>query len=70
MIFWTKYCQKTLKPNILIRLRGYSYGIAQTRLSGLAHLGEVSRSLRNSYKNMMCSYEKWARPPRWDLHLI
>ena len=24
-------------------------------------------SLRNSYKHIMCSYEKWASPPKWDL---
>ena len=48
-------------------VRGCSYGGELARLSGLAHLGEISPSLRNSYKNMMCSYEKWTGPPRWDL---
>ena len=39
-------------------LRGYSYGGELARLGGLAHLSEISPSLRNSYKNIMCSYEK------------
>ena len=39
-------------------LRGCSYGGKLTRLGGLARLSEVSPSLRNSYKNIMCSYEK------------
>ena len=25
-------------------------------------------SLRNSFKNIMCSQQKWASPPRWDLN--
>ena len=37
------------------------------RLGRLARLGEISPSLRNSYKNIMCSYEKRASPPKWDL---
>ena len=48
-------------------LRGYSYGGELARLSGLARLSEISPSLRNSYKNIMCSYKTWASPPRWDL---
>ena len=41
-----------------INLGGCSYGGEIARLGGLAHLGEISPSLRNSYKNIMCSYEK------------
>ena len=48
-------------------LRGCSYGGELAQLGGLARLSEISPSLRNSYKNIMCSYEKWASPPRWDL---
>ena len=47
--------------------RGCSYGGELARLGGLARLGEISPFLRNSYKNIMCSYEKWASPPRWHL---
>ena len=47
--------------------RGCSCGGELARLGGLARLGEISPSLRNSYKNIMCSYEKWPSPPRWDL---
>ena len=43
--------------------RGWSYRGEMARLGGLAHLGEISPSLRNSYKNV-CSYEKLASPPR------
>ena len=39
-------------------VRGCSYGGELARLIGLACLGEISPSLRNSYKNIMCSYEK------------
>ena len=39
-------------------LRGCSYGGELARLGGLARLVEISPSLRNSYKNIMCSYEK------------
>ena len=39
-------------------LRGCLYGGELTRLVGLAHLGEISRSLRNSYKNVVYSHEK------------
>ena len=38
-------------------LRGSTYGGELARLGGLAHQGEISAPLRNSYKNM-CSYEK------------
>ena len=48
-------------------LRGCSYGGQLARLGGLAHLSEISPSLRNSYKIIMYSYEKWANLPRWDL---
>ena len=37
-------------------LRGCSYGVEL-----------APPSLRNSYKNIMCSYERWANPPRWYL---
>ena len=39
-------------------LRGCSYGGELARLGGLARLGEISPTLRNSYKYIMCSYEK------------
>ena len=39
-------------------LRGCSYGGELARLGGLARLSEISPSLRKSYKNIMCSYEK------------
>ena len=39
-------------------LRGCSYGGELVRLGGLARLSEISPSLRNSYRNIMCSYEK------------
>ena len=42
------------------------YGGELARLGGLAHLGEISPSLRNSFKNRTCSYDRWARLPRWD----
>ena len=42
------------------------YGGELARLGGLAHLGEILPSLRNSFKNRMCSYDRWARLPRWD----
>ena len=48
-------------------VRGCSYGGEPARLGGLAPLSEISPFLRNSYKNIMCSYEKWASLPRWDL---
>ena len=47
--------------------RGCSYERELARLDGLPHLGEISICFRNSYKSIMCSYEKWASPPRWDL---
>ena len=37
------------------------------RLGELANLGKISPSLRNSYENIMCSFEKWASPPLWNL---
>ena len=62
---------KILKKSFYkILLKGYSYGGEQARLGGLARLGEISPSLRNSYKNIMCSYKNWASPPRWDLTLF
>ena len=50
-----------------MKLRGCSYGVELAQLDGLARLGEISPSLRNSYKNIMGSHEKHASPPRWDL---
>ena len=40
-----------------VGVRGCSYGGELTRLGGLVRLGEISPSLKNSYKKM-CSYEK------------
>ena len=48
-------------------IRGCSYGGELTRVGGPAHLGGVSRTLRNSYKNVASLYEKFASPSRWDL---
>ena len=58
---------KPLSQNfhILSSFRHFLYGGELARLGGLAHLGEISPSLRKSCKNIMCSYGKWARPPRW-----
>ena len=39
-------------------LKGCSYGGELARLGGLARLGEISPSLKNSYENIMCSHEK------------
>ena len=39
-------------------LRGCSYGGELARLDELARLSEISPSLRNSYKSIMCSYER------------
>ena len=44
--------------NWFVLLRGCSYGGELAQLGGLARLVEISPSLRNSYKNIMCSYEK------------
>ena len=52
---------------LLDSLRGWSYKGELARLSGLAHLGEISPCLRNFFKNIKLSYEKWASPPRWDI---
>ena len=49
---------------LLDGIRSCSYGGELARLGRLARLGEISPSLRNSYKNVMCSYEKQANPPR------
>ena len=50
----------------VILLRDCSYGGELAELGVLGHLGEISSSLRNPYKNMR-SYQKWASAPRWDL---
>ena len=47
-----------------VRIRSCSYGGDLVRLGGLAHLGQISPSLRNSFKRIMCSYEEWASPSR------
>ena len=39
-------------------LKGCSYGGGLVQLGELARLSEISPSLRNSYNNIMCSYEK------------
>ena len=49
---WTGFYKITVK-----RLRGCLYRGELARLSGLADPGGIS-PLRNSYKNIMCSYEK------------
>ena len=49
------------------QVRGFSFGGELTQLGGLARLGGTSPSLRNSYENIMYSYEKWGRLPMWDL---
>ena len=66
----------TLVKGLIISIE-YCFGIPFTyrgclktgklaRLGRLVHLGEISPSLTNSFKNTLCSYEKWASPPRWD----
>ena len=72
MLLEKDFCNKQwrkaiIQINVLILLRACSYGGELARLSGLARLSEISPSLRNSYKNIMYSYEKWASPPRWDV---
>ena len=57
----------TQSPVLNFWLRRCLYGGKLARLGGLAHQDKISRSLRNSYKNIMCSYEKWALPPRLAL---
>ena len=52
------------EKNASIIVRGSSYGGELVRLDRLAHLSEISSSLRNSYKNIMCSYEKRASQPK------
>ena len=42
----------------LLFIRGCSYGGELVRLGGLTRLSEISPFLRNSYENIMCSYEK------------
>ena len=61
-----KYRKSTIIM-ISVRLSGCSYGGELTRFCGLAHPGKILPSWRNSYKNIMCLYEKWASPPRWNL---
>ena len=52
---------------ISIPLRGCLYGGELVQLGRLACPGEISPSLTNSYKNIMCLYEKWACLLMWDL---
>ena len=40
------------------RLYGCLYRGDLAQLGGMAQLGEILPSLRNSYKGMICSYEK------------
>ena len=47
-----------------MKLKMAEYGGEVARLDGLACLGEISPSLRNSYKNIMRSHEKRVSPPR------
>ena len=51
---------KVSKEHVLIKFlfRGFSYGGELAQLGGLAHLGEISPSLRNYHKNMLCSFKK------------
>ena len=75
IVFFSSLCEdfglwrEFFAANIVLEapLRGCSYGGELTRLGGLVRLGEISPSLRNSYKNIACSYDKWASAPRWDL---
>ena len=53
-----KYTNYNIIEIYINRLRDCSYGGELARLGGMAHLGEIPPSLRNSYKNIMCSYEK------------
>ena len=50
----------------LFNHRDCSYGGELVQLGGLAHVDEISPSLRNSYKIKMFLYEKLASPPMWD----
>ena len=43
-------------------LRGYSYGGELARLGRLARLGEISPSLRNSYKNINVFTRETSQP--------
>ena len=55
---WETSLFDLLRKKIIETLRGCSYGGELARLAGLAHLSEISPSLRNSYKNIVCSYGK------------
>ena len=65
---------KTIRVNSVGPLRGCSYAGEQPLLCGLVHQGEISLSLRNSYKNMWSepaclrdiSLDFAGIPPRWD----
>ena len=39
--------------HFLVNFEAYSYGVELAQLGGLAHLGKISPSLRDSYKNVM-----------------
>ena len=51
-------CVMKYVKGALLGLRGCSYGGELARLGGLARLGEISPSLKNSYKYIMGSYKK------------
>ena len=51
-------------------LRSCSYGSQPAQLGGLAHLSEISPSLKNFCKSIVCSYEKCASRQRWDLTFV
>ena len=70
-LFHVKTTQVCLKYFVnCCRAISCSYGNELARLSGLAHPGETSPSLTNSYENIMRSYEKLTSLPRWDLTLF
>ena len=58
MLTIIEFAQNLDKMLYFSSFRGCSYGGELARLGGLARLGEISPSLRNAYKNIMCSYEK------------
>ena len=66
IFFWVSEEKEELSPSQIL----YRFCLSGGELApsaGLTRLGEISPSLRNSCKNIMCSYGKWARPPRWDI---
>ena len=64
---WNEFFQRITAPNRKtenydrtphIQIRDCRYKAELVWLGGLAHLCEISPSLRNFNKNIMCSYEK------------